>query len=271
MKERIATSPVFESLLRVVTDFCVDGGSPGAIVGGGRDDGISATLAIRALQSLTAHLIPIAGSSALPFGQSMEDRLILAFGSFEQTVHPDVAAKTIQLATDAKLRIQGGRKSARRLENCTFMQDTDDIDMADVASMASHCCGLDTIPAFGEHLLQALALPSLNKEPMKTIARTPSIIESESSDSKPAVRTFLLADTKTGRRYVVPTDPSGGRHFNDARVWCYRRGRFCTAGEQPDTNYVWTEDLQLAYEAALAGEQDLSNRSRSGSFSGPSA
>lgn len=271
MKERIATSPVFESLLRVVTDFCVDGGSPGAIVGGGRDDGISATLAIRALQSLTAHIIPIAGSSTLPFGQSMEDRLIVAFESFEQTSHPDVAPKTVQLATDAKIRIQGGRKSARRLGNCTFMQDTDDIDMADVASMASHCCGLDTIPGFGEHLLQALALPSLNKEPLKTIARTPSIIESESSDSRSAVRTFLLADAKTGRRYVVPTDPSGGRRFNDSRVWCYRRGRFCMPGEQPDSNYVWTEDLQHAYETALAGEQDLSSRSSSGSFSGPSA
>ncbi|GAX10162.1 hypothetical protein FisN_3Lh358 [Fistulifera solaris] len=271
MKERIATSPVFESLLRVVTDFCVDGGSPGAIVGGGRDDGISATLAIRALQSLTAHLIPITGSSSLPFDQSMEDRLIVAFESFEQTVHPDIAPKTIQLATDAKCRILGGRRSARRLAHCTFMQDTDDIDMADVASMASHCCGLDTIPGFGEHLLQALALPSLNKDPIKTIARTPSILESESSDSKSAVRTFLLTDTKSGRRFVVPTDPSGGRSFNDTRVWCYRRGRFCTPDEQPDSSYIWTEDLQHAYEAALAGEQDLNNRSSSGSFSGPIA
>lgn len=273
MKERIATGPVFESLLRVVTDFCVDGGSPGAIVGGGRDDGISATLAIRALQSLTAHLIPIAGSSALPFGHSMEDRLIRAFESFEQTTHPDVASKTVQLATDAKMRIQGGRKPGRRLVNCTFMQDTDDIDMGDVASMASQCCGLETIPSFGEHLLQALALPSLKKESLKAIARTPSIVESESSDSKSAVRTFLLADVKTGRRYVVPTDPSGGRNFNDTRVWCYRRGRFCMPSEQPDPNYVWTEDLQLAYEAALAGEQDVSNRSSrtTGSFSGSTA
>ena len=30
MKERIATGPVFESLLRVLSDFCVDGGTPGA-------------------------------------------------------------------------------------------------------------------------------------------------------------------------------------------------------------------------------------------------
>ena len=84
MKERIATGPVYESLLRVVTDFCVDGGTPGAIVGGGRDDALSATLAVRAVQSLTGHLIPIAGSSSLPFGQSMEDRLLTALISIRE-------------------------------------------------------------------------------------------------------------------------------------------------------------------------------------------
>lgn len=33
MKERIASKPVFDSLLRVVSDFCGKGGSKGAIVG----------------------------------------------------------------------------------------------------------------------------------------------------------------------------------------------------------------------------------------------
>ena len=42
MKERIATALVFESLLKVLRDFCVDGGTPAAIVGGGRDDVASA-------------------------------------------------------------------------------------------------------------------------------------------------------------------------------------------------------------------------------------
>eukprot|EP00978_Attheya_sp_CCMP212_P014406 scaffold36658_cov61-Attheya_sp.AAC.2 len=89
MKERIATRPVFESLLRVVTDFCVDRGTTGAIVGGGRDDALSATLAIRALQALTGHLIPIPGSSNLPFGPVMEDRLLTALESFESSCHAE--------------------------------------------------------------------------------------------------------------------------------------------------------------------------------------
>ena len=59
MKERIATKPVFDSLLRVTSDFCVDGGTKGAIVGGGRDDALSATLAIRALHSLTERIAPL--------------------------------------------------------------------------------------------------------------------------------------------------------------------------------------------------------------------
>ena len=33
MKERIATKPVFDSLLRVTSDYCVNGGTKGAIVG----------------------------------------------------------------------------------------------------------------------------------------------------------------------------------------------------------------------------------------------
>ena len=260
MKERIATGPVFESLLRVVTDFCVDGGTPGAIVGGGRDDPLSATLAIRALQSLTGHLIPIAGSSALPFGHSMEERLLVALESFEMTASPEVSSETRQLATDARIRVQGGRSAVRSFaETCSFVQDSDDMDIGDVASMASNCCGFET--GLSENLLHALALPSLQQQ-QKTEVRgvivpSPSIIENESHCEQP-VRTFLLADVKTGRRYVVPTDPSGGRTFNDSRSWCYRRGRFCVAGEEPDPYYVWTEELQQAYEAALSGQQDAS-------------
>jgi hypothetical protein len=257
MKERVATGPVYESLLRVVTDFCVDGGTPGAIVGGGRDDALSATLAVRALQSLTGHLIPIAGSSALPFGQSMEDRLLIALVSFETNTHPEVKEETRQLATDAKIRIQGGRKVPRSTGGpCRDI--VDDVDMTDVASMAS-CCGLDHLPGLGGDFLHALTLPSSNRgSPSLSVKSTPSICENDSSDEQQAVRTFLLADEKTGRRFVVPTDPSGGRAFNDSRVWCYRRGRFCMQGEEPDPNFVWTVDLQHAYESALAGNQDPS-------------
>ena len=76
------------------------------------------------------------------------------------------------------------------------------------------------------------------------------------------VRTFLLADSR-GRRFAVPIDPSGGRSFNDNRVWCYRRGRFCRHGETPDPNFVWTRELQRAYMAALA-IQGRGNAGRSG-------
>lgn len=249
MKERMATAPVFESLLRVVTDFCVDGGTPGAIVGGGRDDALSATLAVRALQSLTAHLIPITGSISLPFSQSMEDRLLKALQSFEISRHPELTGETLSLATDARIRILGGRNKRGGLykATCHFLRESDDVDMGDVASMAGNCCGFDV----GENLLHALAIPSLhnNGTTAPSIVLSPSIVEQEGEKS--AVRTFLLADVKTGLRYVVPTDPSGGRTFNDTRMWCYRRGRFCAPGEEPDPNYVWTEDLQRAYENVL--------------------
>ena len=254
MKERIATGPVYESLLRVLSDFCVDGGTPGAIVGGGRDDVLSATLAVRALQSLTAHLIPIAGYSALPFGQSMEDRLLTALSSLEESTNEELKEETRQLAIDAKVRIQGSKKAGRagHLRNGSV-----DIDMTDVASLASNCCGLDSIPGFGDKFLHALTLPSseTNKQQSPDIPLSSSMVEDAEPASLPApqpVRTFLLADVRSGRRFAVPTDPSGGRAFNDSRIWCYRRGRFCQLDEEPDSNFVWTEELQRAYEASLA-------------------
>jgi hypothetical protein len=258
MKERIATGPVFESLLRVVHDYCVDGGTPGAIVGGGRDDALSATLAVRTLQSLTGHLIPVVGSSTFPFGQSLEGRLIVALESFETSpYHPEIRDETRRLATDAKIRIQGGRKAVRTLgDTCHLVQDADDMDIGDVASMASNCCGFHILPGFGEDFLRALALPSLSKDPTaNAITSTPSIVEKD-SDDEPPIRTFLLADSKTGRRFVVPSDPFGGRQFHDARVWCYRRGRFCTVGEEADPTYIWSTELQQAYEAALTSQLD---------------
>lgn len=269
MKERIATGPVFESLLRVVHDFCVDGGTPGAIVGGGRDDALSATLAVRALQSLTGHLIPIVGSSALPFGQSLEDRLLIALESFENSVHhQEIKDETRRLASDAKVRIHGGRKAVRSLgDTCHLVQDTDDMDMGDVASS---CCGFQSLPGLGEDFLHALALPSLHRDSsISAIVLTPSIIEKESDEEAP-VRTFLLADAKTGRRFVVPSDPFGGRQFHDSRVWCYRRGRFCTHGEEADPSYVWSADLQQAYEAALANQQETIMSSDASVVSGSS-
>jgi hypothetical protein len=266
MKERIATGAVFESLLRVLSDFCVDGGTPGAIVGGGRDDILSSTLAIRALQSLTGHLIPIAGSSALPFGQSMEERLLEALISFEASTHPALKEVTRELAIDAKIRIQGGRKAAQVSYYGRYNVVSDgagDIDMNDVASVASNCCGLEGLPGLGQGLFHALALPSHAQEkPSQPVEVPPSAMASDSDSTKP-VRTFLLADSRTGRRFVVPTDPSGGRAFNDSRVWCYRRGRFCRSGEEPDPNFVWTEELQMAYESALNVQEELNGAAES--------
>ena len=263
MKERIATGPVYESLLRVLSDFCVNGGTPGAIVGGGRDDVLSATLAVRALQSLTAHLIPVAGYSALPFGQSMEDRLLTALISFEASTNQELKEETRKLAIDAKVRIQGSRKAGRAVRNGSV-----DIDMTDVTALASNCCGLDSIPGFGDKFLHALTLPSEEStKQTQDIAPSSSMVD---DDAVPAslpiqpVRTFLLADVRTGRRFAVPIDPSGGRAFNDTRVWCYRRGRFCQPDEQPDSNFVWTEELQRAYEASLANvDQHQPNTSSS--------
>ena len=259
MKERIATAPVFESLLRVLSDFCVDGGTPGAIVGGGRDDVLSATLAVRALQSLTGHLIPVAGCSALPFGQSMEERLLTALISLEDCTHPDLKDETRELAMDAKIRIQGGRKVTRISASryAVVGDGTGDVDMNDVASLASTCCGLESIPGLGEDFLHVLALPThLRRVRSKQAEIVSSSSLMEDSDMPQPVRTFLLADARTGRRFVVPTDPSGGRAFNDSRVWCYRRGRFCLPDEEPDPNFVWTEELQRAYEAALTGQEE---------------
>ena len=284
MKERIATGPVFESLLQVLSDFCVDGGTPGAIVGGGRDDVLSATLAVRATQALTAHLIPTTSgcSGALPFGPSMEDRLLKALKSFETAPNKDLPSHTRALATDAKIRIEGGRKAKRSAVNRFVSMGvggggsddgTGDVDMNDVASMASNCCGLQSLPGFGERLLGALALPgssssSSSKAKKAEIISNSSMVEDESSsgaagvvvmEEEEPVRTFLLADSRTGRRFAVPTDPSGGRSFNDNRVWCYRRGRFCFQGEHPDPNFVWTHQLQEDYDAALSngqGEED---------------
>lgn len=249
MKERIATGPVFESLLRVVSDFCVDGGTPGAIVGGGRDDTLSATLAIRALQSLTGHLIPTAGSSSLPFGRSMDDRLVTALESFERNTCEDIRDETRQLASDAKKRIKGGRRStAARVALCL---SEGDVDMGDVNSLTHHCCGLDTLPGMGEDFLQALTYHDDDAADTICSANEQSKDFVDTSGEKAPVRTFLLVDAQTGRRFAVPTDPSGGRAFNDQRKWCYRRGRFCESGEQPDKSFCWNDDLQRAYEAAL--------------------
>ena len=276
MKERIATKPVFESLLQVLSDFCVDGGTPGAIVGGGRDDTLSATLAVRALQSLTGHLIPIAGSSSLPkeFVQAgMEERLVKAFQSLETSSNAGIKDETRRLASDARSRIVGGSKSltsagvAKAAVDATMkhisIEDVEDDNGSAVgsiaASIASSVCG--GIPHMSvECWPSATAQNAIVVEPSQQgleIIEMDDASATSSLDGQSAVRTFLLADERTGRRFAVPSDPTGGRAFNDNRVWCFRRGRFCKQGEEPDPNFQWTDELQAAYMTALAQQEHI--------------
>lgn len=285
MKERIATKAVFESLLRVVTDFCVNRGTEGAIVGGGRDDTHSSTLAVRALHSLTEYLIPIPGSSSLPFGPSMDERLMLAMKSFGNSSHSELKESTKQLAADAYHRIH------RSLDLTSCHEDSDSTSVGEeytrstpttnliensiVASLVQGCCIGPSL-----HGLEGGFFPSMVRSPSQAeeaVARAnasaratananmsasaadivstgsnESQSSSTSNSSSDAIRTFLLLDERTGRHFVVPTDPSGGRAFNDGRAWCYRRGRFCRSGEAPDPNFLWTDDMQASYTTALA-------------------
>jgi len=298
MKERVATAPVFESLLRVLSDFCVNGGTPGAIVGGGRDDALSATLAMRALQSLTAHQIPVPGSSALPFGPDVDDRLVTACESFEVCPHQELKDEIRRLASDAKMRVLGSRSlnaspfgspsvpvNSGTKPASTVHEEADDCVSSPgtslAATIASSCCGagLPGLPSIGEledcfpsHLLAGRPPPppvpltssktleaQASGQGMEVIdiddmSQSASSTASMDSSSSGAVRTFLLADARTGRRFAVPTDPTGGRAFNNDRPWCYRRGRFCRPGEMPDPHFRWTDELQRAYDVAVRGQ-----------------
>jgi hypothetical protein len=276
MKERIATGPVFESLLRVVSDFCVDGGTPGAIVGGGKDDTRSSTLAVRALSLLTGHLIPEPGCSAMPFGPVMDDQLIAALRSFELSKHPDIDDETRQMAYSARIRIEGGKNlSAEHNSVSSGSLPGDDLveDDGIGLSLASKCfpftCGMNlhALPesTSGDYTLsmpvQAIPTPTPavhEQQDAMDISDDAASAASGSTVDSNAVRTFLLTDAKTGRRFAVPCEPSGGRAFNDNRVWCFRRGRWCRDGEQPDSNFQWSDELQAAYNKAIGEQGNIS-------------
>ena len=271
MKERIATGPVFESLLRVVADFCVDGGTLGAIVGGGRDDTRSATLAVRALSLLTGHLIPEPGCAAMPFGPVMDEQLVTALRSFELSTHPEIDNETREMAHFARIRIEGGKNVKGALKDSVASDDSIENDLIeDVGgvglSFASKCCGmyLHALPetSSGDYTgpIPVATLPALTQAAQDEDAMdiTDAGSASSGSNDSSAVRTFLLTDSKTGRRFAVPCDPSGGRAFNDNRVWCFRRGRWCKEGEEPDSNFLWSEELQAAYTAALNDQGSVS-------------
>lgn len=277
MKERIATKQVFDSLLRVVTDFCVNGGTKGAIVGGGRDESLSAILAVRALHSLTKYLIPISGSSALPFGASMKKKLMKALESFEMCNHPDITDKMRQLASDANKRIQSSLVLLASVKGSQDSGSSDSgpsrstvrnniIENSIVASLVQGCCIGPSLHAGDDNDFLSPTNVSTQQTPQESqgincVEGDESVTSSSTrslNGQHIAVRTFLLTDTLTGRRYAVPTDPSGGRFFNEVHIWCYRRGRFCRGNEVPDPNFRWTDELHAAYTLALAAQRSSS-------------
>lgn len=288
MKERMATGPVYDSLLRVVSDFCVES-TPGAIVGGGVEDAASPTLAVRALHSLTGHLIPHPGDP-FPYGKRMEGRLIKALRGFETSCHPELRNSDRMLAREARRLLQGEGQHANAHPNCYNHTEDIRIEKADSGlgelGAAGCCCDIPDIPRFSastfvESVQRVVGATthhnarrkSLNRSPMNTPTPNNSsplnYVSSQHSASTAStnnvsrnnpqgagaisdpVRTFLLSD-ENGRRFAVPIDPSGGRVFNDARVWCYRRGRYCKEEERPDEGFRWTGALQAAYEIAVA-------------------
>merc|ERR1712238_129321 len=213
MKERIATGPVFESLLCVVSDFCVDGGTPGAIVGGGRDDALSATLAVRALQLLTRHLIPSSESSSVVI--------------------------TEKISYDGSSCGTSVASSTKKALSSTMMESSI------VASLAHGCCGLPGLHTGDDEDLNPTQTMDLQYNPDSICSTSNEEVANkinsvEIDDDTYTVRTFLLKDKRSGKRFVVPIDPSGGRLFNSNRIWCYRRGRFCRLDEVPDPNLLWT-------------------------------
>jgi hypothetical protein len=274
MKERIASEPVFSNLLQVVSDFCVNGGTDGEIVGGGRDDALSATLAIRAIQGLTEYLIPIPGSSSTPFGSAMDQKLLVALESFVDSAHPDVKDSTRQLAQDAYNRIQrsldlgSDNESESGSESCSLPRPSHmSFDNSFVASLVQGCCIGPTFHQNENGFFPSMvrqspsALHHYTQKIDQHMACGSDDVTSQSSADSDSIRTFLLTDNVTGRRFVVPTDPSGGRSFNDFRLWCYRRGRYCKEGEVPDPNYQWNDELQRLYMNALEEQRKMSSTS----------
>lgn len=279
MKERIATKAVFDSLLQVITDFCVNGGTRGAIVGGGRDDALSATLAIRALQSLIEYMIPIPGSSALPFGVEMDKKLIVALESFYTCSQTEINHDRRDLAEDGLDRInkslgldQGNEDNDSGSEGFGFMPRrtvaTNIIENSIVGSLLQGCC-IGPSPDTGD---DGGFFPSMIRRPYYSqpshaaevidISDGNDSSEGSSVGSQESFGTFLLPESRTGRLFAVPKDPSGGRSFNDGRRWCYRRGRYCRGGEAPDPNFVWTDEMQAAYGEALQTRSSSSQGSR---------
>mmetsp|Transcript_2462 Transcript_2462/g.6170 ORF Transcript_2462/g.6170 Transcript_2462/m.6170 type:complete len:1060 (+) Transcript_2462:326-3505(+) len=348
LQEHICTTPVLVSLLQVLWDFAVDGGVPGCIVGGGRDDMASATWAVKAIHSIVTYLLDLGEDGSGAYGEtflqpSLVDPLVCALRSVEQRLlQPQgasndgqfenkeicaLAAQARQLISSAAIHEQQRhherRRRRRRLNTSDGTDDDSDCQSRSSSSSSASSCEEgpfvikqsfvmtpQTIPTTLTETSTMSAMDTTNGSeessefgPNSSKMASPPLsptsqtgYETPTSPSSPVstrttVRTFLLSDSCSGRRFVVPTDPRASRtshrntdyakpeDVNDGddnstdcqrppRLWCFRRGRFCREHEVPDPNYIWTPELQRAYEMAL--ERAQMHRQRQQRSSSPS-
>jgi len=265
IKAYLCTPAVIAGLGRVVRGFCVDGGEDPSIVGGGREDGISASLAVQALHALITYLIPNE-SCTLFFSHykthkqqnisnqnnnataDLEQELIYSLKSFALVVHEQVSSNDKELAKNVVARLDSVLGFHHK-EKSNSSEDPDNATMAQLAIHESnhknHSGSTISTPS------AASSLASAPGNHMTSMARHHFHYRHQQQGYYPVIPTFILTD-RSGRRFTVPYEYTGGRAFNDCRQWCYRRGRFCFPGEVPDVNFVWTQELQNAYEAVLS-------------------
>jgi len=324
LQEHICTTPVLVSLLQVLWDFSVDGGVPGCIVGGGRDDVASATWAVKAIHSIVKYLLALGGDGSYAYGDtflqpSLVDPLVRALRSVEERLqqqpsnnqvtkdyHKEICAlagNARELISSAALQEQQRHHERRRRRRRLNTNDQnqpygDEIsvgsDYQSVSSSSSNSSSDGPFVITQSFVMTPETVTTDSHQgkngPLSMIPTETKSQDSESSNgaaspttTKTAIRTFLLSDTCSGRRFAVPTDPNadtGGvvgttpaqlpsspsssmdddeddsNTTRSPRLWCFRRGRFCNADEVPDPNYIWTPELQRAYELALGHAEE---------------
>merc|ERR1712127_323594 len=195
---------------------------------------------------------------------------ITALHSFETTTHSEIDDAMRKLAHSARIRVEGGKNlHGHRKDSVSSDSSPDDlsddgggIGLSLARRFFPFPCGMNLhVPSDPTPPVPTLPLPMKEEDKME-ISDDAASNTSNAADGS-AVRNFLLTDARTGRRFAVPCDPAGGRQFNDNRQWCFRRGRFCNEGEMPDSNFQWSEELQVAYKAALKGDVADSNTTTS--------
>ena len=257
LKEHICTTPVLVSLLQVLWDFCVDGGVPGCIVGGGRDDFASARWAVEAIHSIVSYLLEQGcGDDALFSQPSLTDPLICALTSVREKLEGSTGdhRKLTTLAGNAARLIMAGLRRNAHGHSMSIRRtpyiEPEARGASDTTTFESSFQDKAAIPSRPQ-VDDAMKIDECKSPTSVMNSFQSNCVNRHDADQTP-VQTFLLLDTRTGLRFVVPTKdfPSAGSH-----QWCFRRGRYCSPGETPDPNYLWTPDLQRAYRMAL-GQQE---------------